>query len=171
VTNVVVLAGVRQFDEDDWDPVDLQRGYGIEIDSRRPEQAVGFEFGTLYSSEQDDVNDVILGDVDVEASFWEIYGGVRKTWDSEGNNLKPYLAGGLALINVDAEVDPVGMPSASDDDTSLGIYLHGGVQWDVANGFLLGLDLRTLIGTDIDLGGYSGDVDYVQLALLLGYSF
>ena len=123
-----------------------------------------------YSSEEDDDFDPFF-DVpfDAEANFLEVYGGVRKTWDTSKGQWHPYVAGGLSVINADAEVAVPGFGSASDDDTSLGGYLHGGAYYDVSENFFVGVDARALLGTDIELAGASGDADYLQFAVVLGF--
>jgi opacity protein-like surface antigen len=86
--------------------------------------------------------------------------------------VRPYVGGGASLIaiNVDAEGSGAGgSASISDDDVGVGLYLHGGAAWQVASSFRLGLDLRYLTGTDVDLFGVNGDVDYAQAALFLGF--
>jgi len=170
VTNVAVHLGARQLDEDDWEPVDQPAALGIELDSYRPDQLVGFELGVQGSEDDDDFRDSVLGNVDVEAKFWEVYAGVRKTWAPGGSRVRPYVGGGVTYLDADVEVDVPGLGSASDDDSSLGLYLHGGVDWQVVGGLLLGFDLRAVVGTDISLAGVDSNADYVQAAFVIGYS-
>lgn len=170
VTNIGVMVGLRQLDEDDWDPVDEQVAFGLEIDTYVPGAPIGFELGGSYSKDDDSAFDPLVGNFDAEAKFWEIYGGVRKTWAVADGRLHPYVGGGLSFINADAKVSVSGFGSASDDDSSVGGYVHGGATYDVTDSIYLGVDLRGLLGTDLEIAGASGDADYLQVALVLGYS-
>ena len=171
ITNLSVLVGLREFDEDDWEPVEQQTGFGLEVDSRTPDAPVGWEVGVSYSSDDDDDFDPFLGDFSAEAEFIELYGGVRKTWDTSDGRVHPYVAGGLTYIDADVDVEVVGMGEASEDDSSIGAYVHGGVTFDVTRSLLIGADLRAILGTDLDFAGVDGDADYIQAAVLVGFSF
>ena len=48
---------------------------------------------------------------------------------------------------------------------------HGGLAWALADALEVGLDLRFLFGSDIELFGVSGDADYTQLAVFVGLGF
>jgi len=154
-----VYLGQRSLDEDDWAPLEDQPMFGVEFSSERPGSILGWEVGLMGSYTSDDVFGVSL-----DATTGEIYGGVRKTFLQ--STVRPYVGAGLSAINARLEGGGV-----SDDDTSLGIYGHGGAIVMLGQSFHLGLDLRGLFGTDVELFGVSGDADYVQLALVLGWLF
>ena len=142
---------------DDADPADEQFGWGVEFDGYSPDDPVGVEFGINRTSA-----DESTGAGDVEATIKEIYAGPRKTWGEPGE-LHPFLSGGLAYVEAEADVSGVG----SDSDSSFGIYVRGGAYWTFGQHFNLGADARALVGTDIEFG----DADYYQVGLVLGYSF
>jgi hypothetical protein len=156
-----LYVGQRMFDEDFWSPLEDQLTLGLEFASENPAHFVGWEAGAMYSFDEDEV-----AGFDVDASTWELYGGVRKTLLDSDSTLRPYLGAGLAWITGDVEVSGVG----SDDDDSFGVYLHGGIDARVSNSFFVGADLRGLLGTEVDIAGVSGDADYLQIALALGWS-
>lgn len=109
-------------------------------------------------------DDTISG-VDVEAATGELYGGVRKSF-GEGT-VRPYVGRGLSIIR--AAIDVEG--GDEEDDVAPALYLHGGVAFAITPTFGLGLDLRGLFGSDIELNGVEGDADHGQLAIFLGFSF
>lgn len=161
-SRITLLFGMRFLDEDDYDPVEDQPAFGFDYSFEPPGSPVGFEVGLMGSYQEDD----ILG-ADLEVGIGEVYGGVRKTFGEPGSVLRPYVGGGASVINVDVEISGAG----SDDDSSLAGYVHGGFLGQLGESFFLGLDLRTLFGSDIEIGGVDGDADYVQLGLVLGWAF
>jgi hypothetical protein len=149
------------FDEDLWEPVEDHLALGFEFSSEKPTGIVGWEGGLMYSFDEDDV-----GGFDLEASTLEVYGGVHKAFFDPAAVMRPYLGAGVAWIIGDVEVNGAG----SDEDDSIGFYAHGGLEARLGESFYVGADLRFLLGTDIDLAGVSGDADYTQVALVLGWS-
>lgn len=141
---------------DDADPADEQFGWGLEFDGYNPRDAVGWEIGVSRTS--DDTSDA---GGNFEVTIQELYTGARKTWGAAGE-LHPYV--GLGVSWVDAEADS--STSGSDDDSSFGLYGHGGAYWTLGQHFNVGADVRALVGTDIGFG----DADYFQGAVVLGYS-
>lgn len=168
VGNVRLLVGARAFDEDDWEPVDEQLGLGLELDWRPGGSQVGFELGVSVSEEDDDAFVQGLGVVDAEASFLELYGGVRGTFGEDV--VQPFVGAGLTYLVADLEVSALGA-SASEDEGSLGLYAHGGVSFAVGEHVSLGLDARVVLGTEMDFAGFEVDADYFQLGGFLGFGF
>jgi hypothetical protein len=150
-----IYLGQRSLDSTDWSPVDDQPTLGIEFSQESTGSAIGWEVGLAGSSDESGP---------LKGSTGEIYGGVRKSFGSD--TVRPYLGGGLSFINAKAEVG-----SASDDDSSLAGYVHGGLQFLVSRTFEIGLDLRVLFGSDLEIAGVSTDADYGQAALTFGWRF
>lgn len=158
---VTLLLGGRSLDEDFWQPLEDQGVLGLEVSLEKPGSAVGWELGIMGSGDSDDI-----GPVDVDASTLEFYGGVRKTFGEPGPGIHPYLGAGLSFIGARVEGG-----SVSEDDSSLAVYAHGGVLGQISESFFIGADLRALFGSDIDFGSVSGDVDYTQIGIVLGWAF
>ncbi|MFN0009116.1 MAG: outer membrane beta-barrel protein [Planctomycetota bacterium] len=155
-----IYLGQRQLDEDEWSPLDEQPMFGLEYSRETQGDTVGFEVGIMGSADEDTV-----AGSDVEVSTGEFYGGIRKTFGEEV--FRPYVGAGLSLVNL--EVDTSGL--GDDDDASAAFYAHGGLAILASEALLIGLDLRFLIGSDIEIAGVDTDADYVQLALFLGIGF
>jgi opacity protein-like surface antigen len=156
---LTLYGGQRSFDEDDYEPVEDHLMLGLEYAHETPGSAVGFEVGVAGSGDDDDI-----GGVDVEARTFEAYAGLRKTLGDSA--VHPYLAGGVSAIKADVELG-----GFDDDDTSFGVYLHGGVAFDLTESFSLGVDLRTLFGSEIEIAGIDGDADYAQFAVFAALGF
>ena len=159
-SRVTIYLGQRSLDESYWAPVEDQATFGVEYAREPAGSTIGWEIGLLGSADET----TVIG-FDVEATTGELYGGVRKTFGS--GVARPYVGGGLSFIN--AEVDVAGLGSA--DDSSPAAYAHAGISFDVTSSFFLGADLRLLFGSDMTIAGVSGDADYAQLAIHLGWSF
>lgn len=80
----------------------------------------------------------------------ELHTGARYEFLKDGK-IKPYIGGGLAWVQADAEIkvtaDPVrGVPVSfsvlDDDDSDLSFFLNAGVLFEIGSHFNLGLDLR-----------------------------
>jgi len=158
-----VLIGQRSLDEHDWEPLEDQPCLGVEFSSESSGAWVGWEIGFAASTDDDNV----LG-IDFEGTTTELFGGVKKTFGESTAAVRPYVGAGVAVINADLEGEFMGL-SASDDDTGVGGYAHGGFFWVVTGTFSVGLDARILAGTDIELFGVEGDADYFQIAFVLGW--
>ncbi len=151
--------GQRSLDEDDWEPVEDQLAIGFDYSHEGAGSAIGFEVGLFASGDDDEV-----GAVDVEGQTLELSAGIRKTF-AEGSRFRPYVGAGLAVINAEVEA------GGTDDDTSLAGYAHGGLGYQISDTFLIGVDLRLLFGSDLEIAGVDTDADYGQLAVVLAVSF
>jgi Outer membrane protein beta-barrel domain len=163
--------GGRSLDEDDWSPVEDQPVIGVEFVHEGHDAPIGFELALFASEKSKD--DVAAGPatVDVTGKTGEIAAGVRKTFLKDDRLFHPYLGGGLAAIQAKFHGEGSNGVTASDDDTSGALYVHGGVDFDLGPAFVIGLDLRLLFGSDVTLFGVDGDADYGQVALLIGFRF
>ena len=81
--------------------------------------------------------------------------------------VRPYVGAGVASVG--ASID-TGFFS-DDDDQSYGYYLGGGALFRIKRHFTLGIDLRYIGGTDIELLGVKDDADSVTATALIGFSW
>lgn len=160
---IALLAGVREFTDDRiWGDVDGEVAFGIEY-FHEIDNGIGWEVGGMGSL---GTKGAVGGNVDVTGAAAEIYAGARYIYRRD--RLHPYVGGGLSAIFAGVDDDNVGQV-ADDQDLTMGVYLHGGFQYDLTSFLFIGLDLRTLFGTDLELTTISGDADYWQLGLVLGF--
>ena len=168
--NMLVLSlGGRGLDESQWSPVEDQVSFGFEFVHEPIDSLIGFEVGTQFGFSGERINVPPTGDADVISTVSELYGGAHKTFFRDATT-QPYIGGGVTLLYALFATD-FGNVTTSDEDSTAGLYVHGGVQTHVAKNFVIGLDLRAVFGTDITLFGSSGDADYGQVAFFLGIGF
>lgn len=159
--NVNILLGQKTLDDNDWEPIEKQPAFGILVDFRMEDWPVNIAVDLLGSKDDDTISGT-----DVEGSTTEIDLGVRWIYEELGQ-IKPYVGGGLALLSAEVKAD-AGPVSVSDDDSTVGFWLNGGVYYTFAEHFNVGLDLRYSQG-DVDLMGTSADAGGFTAGLLLGY--
>jgi hypothetical protein len=143
---VHVFVGQKFLDEDDWEPIDTAFEVGIDASLGGDDWPVWINVGLFSASDEDDI-DI---DEEIEATTTEFSLGINKTWTR--NQFRPFLAGGLALVNTDVEVRTPGVIEEFDDDGT-GLYAQGGGYWRIGNSFNLGGMLRYSVFSDDFEGG------------------
>lgn len=156
---VAAYIGQRSLDEE-FQPVEDQLVLGAEFSSETQGSSVGWEIAMFSSADSGS----FLG-TDVEASTWEFSGGIHKSLGD--GNVRPYLGMGVSFVMLTAEASGF----SEDDDTSVGLYAHGGLAFPLNEQFELGIDLRSLFGTEMQIAGIDTDADYWQLSMLLRWTF
>ena len=165
--NINVFFGQKNLDKDDWEPVEEQSEFGIEVDFRKKDWPVNIAIDVLVSSDDQSIIDPFFGQVDLEGKTKEFNIGIRKIWD-EHSSVRPFIGGGLSYIRAEAEVTIPSLGSASESDTGIGIWLGGGVYFTLGEHFNLGVELKysdadvTLFDVDAAAGG-------THYGLLAGY--
>jgi len=163
--NANFVLGARGLDEDFWSPDEDQGVLGVTVDFGRRGWPIHLAAGTAASGAEEHVS----GGGKFSVGIGELSFGVLKVWEPQGWTLRPYVGGGLAIVSASAELKDGSR--VEDDDTSAGVYAQGGVFWRIGPKFNIGLDLRVMGGTDITLFGASGDADYGQAGLVLGWGW
>lgn len=162
--NVNFSLGQRSLNESDLEPVDEQPFVGVTADFKMEDWPIDLAGGLYRSTKEESV-----GSLDVRATITELSFGVMKTWNVSGN-MHPFAGGGLALVNVEAEVgSPFG--SVDDDDNSTALYAEGGVYWRVGSMLNLGVHGRFNKASDVSVGGGEIDSDYFQVGVLAGFGW
>jgi opacity protein-like surface antigen len=165
---LAIHLGVRGLDDHDWDPVDDQGTIGLELVHEAPGSIVGLEAAFFASQrEEDDFHVTPSVVVDARGRTSEIDFGVHKTIPVEYGGVRPYLGGGFSVLHADLRGEANGA-QARDDADSVGVYLHGGVEFDLSPNLYLGLDLRARGGSEVHLLGDDVDTGYGQVTLALG---
>jgi opacity protein-like surface antigen len=164
VRHLTLLVGERNLSDNVAEQLDLddQTVFGLELDEFDAATGAGWEAGLAFSDESQD-----FSGVDVELKMSELFGGYRHTFLLQ-ETFHPYAGVGVAFVKGEGDEDFFG---SSDDDSSLGAYLRLGMAWDVSGQARLGLEYRRLFLTDVEIGGFDGDLDNDQIALTLGFPF
>ena len=152
------MLGGRELTDNTAEDLDVDEQFmlGAEVDVSNHETGNGFEVGTSYSSEDSS---------NAELTLWDIYGGYRKTFHLESEQIRPYVSVGAAILHGELDLGP-----ADDDDTTLGAYFRVGMNFELEKDMRLGVDFRHLFA-ELDFFGDDVDVDYNQLAIMLGIPF
>ena len=164
---------------DFWSPNDDQAVGAVDFGFRRWNWPVQIAFGIHYSEDESrDPKECFIfpfcddvGSLRSRTRLWELNLGVARAFRPE-KLLQPSAGAGIAIVNVDTKVRDFG----SDDDRSEGGFVRGGLAWALpdrgksAHG-TLGFEAKWLFGTDIEIFGMATDVDYIQLAAVLGVTW
>ncbi len=159
--NLNFFLGTKTLDKTDWEPLDEQGEFGVLVDFKQSHWPVSIAIDLLVS-----IDETTLFGVNVEGNTSEFDVGVRKIWEVEGSSIRPYVGGGIAFIT--GEIIAGSFVTVSDEDSSTGIWLNGGIYWALSPSFNLGLDLRysqaevTLFDVNTEVGG-------THVGVILGY--
>jgi len=109
--------------------------------------------------------------ININGSFvvTELFGGVRKTWNLNG--FRPSLGTGITSIKFTGNAASSISVAPTTTSSSIGYYVDGCVCGRIGEHFNIGLDWRMVSGTSVTAWGVSGDVDYSQYGILLGYGW
>ena len=121
----------------------------------------GLEVGAFYSNSRTR-GTLGLNRVDVDLTMFEMTVGGRYTMEEFGD-LKPFVGGGADFIFYETDVDRNSF-STSLDRYDFGLYAHTGAHYHFDEEFSIGFDVRGLFGT-------ADNLDYVQYAAVVGFSF
>jgi opacity protein-like surface antigen len=158
---VVILGGLRSFDEQDFSPVEEQTAVGIELNFEPVDYPVGFEIGLGFSDDSGSESGISSS-----ASSYEVLAGARKTFRLFDGFFRPYIGLGGSFVYIDASSG-----SADDDDGAIGIYARGGVLFMFTDEFGLGAEYRKMVGADVSLFGQDASADYDQISLVIALGF
>lgn len=168
-----VLLGARAYEEDEWAPVDSQLAFGLLATRRFGDGGWSGELGLFRSSDDATLtNGVDI--LDVEAEFLEATVAARYTFDLSETAIEPYACIGLSwqegTISADLNGGGPG-DSAEESDSSLGFLFGAGVAFPFAERWRVGVDIRAVVGTDLEYSGASTNADYGQAGLFVGVAF
>ena len=182
--NVNFILGGRGLDEDFWAPNESMSAFGVNIDFGPDDWPVRIAIGLSGSTAENDTEECrICGGLEVrvlerpelavrnvKSSVGELSAGVLYRPRGE-RKLIPFVGGGLAFMTAEQEIERFFGGSATDDDTTVGVYVNGGVYWRIGKRFNIGFDGRVVTGTSIQLFDKKGDANYGQLGLILGWGW
>jgi hypothetical protein len=165
--NFYPLSGRTLGDDDLWDPVEDQWGFGGTVDFGETGNPIHMALGLHMGVGAEDLDTPVADDV--ASVVTELSVGIAGAWQSKGR-LRGYVAGGFSFVGANYTVDTI-LGDVDDDDDSLGGWIEAGMAWRLGHHFSLGFGARTLLGTDIELFGVEGDADYFQFGPLLAWSW
>lgn len=164
------IIGQRSMSDDDiWGTLDGQPTFGAKVAVAGEGWPVFIAIGAYYS--YDKMSDTFfgLGTVDFSGSVSEVSLGALKEWKLK-HGFRPFIEGGMAAVAAHEAASGPGF-HLSETDTGTGFYGAGGVYWRIGSRLNVGVDVRALRGANIQIGDVSGDADYVQYGLLVGWGW
>jgi len=164
-----VLLGSRSLDSDYWEPTDEPVVLGLGYLHEGAEAPLGVELGFQYGRDTASVFVSGLGTIDLTADVGNVYVGMRKTFLRD-KVVQPFLGAGVELGFTTMEAS-LGATTVEDDDTSAGLYFHGGLLFQVSRSVRLGVDVRIGRGSDVTLFDVDANIDYEQFGLLMEVLF
>jgi len=166
--NVQFLVGQRYLD-DFWKPLNDQPMFGTEVDFAPKGSPIHVALAVSGSYQKQTVATPFFGHTDAEAGIFELSAGFLWLPVKKGIT-RPYLGAGVVTMGagVNGNWD---FFNSTDTDHSFGFYGNLGVFFKVGDAFNIGLDGRIVRGTKIQFGTVSGNADYEQASLLIGFSW
>jgi hypothetical protein len=166
--NVQFLVGQRYMD-DFWKPLDRQPMFGVAVDFAPKGSPVHVALSISGSDEKQTVVTPFFGHTNAEAGVFELSAGF--VWLPVKKAIaRPYLGAGVVTLGA-AVNGGWDFFSATDTDHSFGFYGNAGIFFKVGDTFNIGIDGRIVRGTKVQFGTQTGNADYTQASLLLGFSF
>lgn len=167
VRGTLELGSQSMTDEDFWDPTDEPFAIAGTLELRNRESGFGGEFGAAIAFDE---SSLLPMGTDAEMSMAELFGGARQTFTLLGGRLHPFVGAGVTLIDVSARITQGSLVYDEEDDVTFGLYGRVGAYWNFGGTFDLGVDFRAVVGTDVELAGVDGDVDFARASLVFGWS-
>lgn len=161
-----LFIGSIQLDEDDWGSQDSQDGIGLMFNLGAEEWPVSIALDVMGSG-----NEKKSGSKTDEFATASLFVGARKHFELSPD-FEPYIGGGLLQVQVEVERSDSNTPANNQDydDSGLGYWVGGGVNYLFGEQYHAGLDIRHS-SVDVDINGQSRDAGGLQTALVLGYRF
>lgn len=169
--NLNFLYGTKNLEESDWEPLEKQTEFGINLDFGKATMPIHLDIAYFSSSDDQEFTEYILGysvTYELEASTRELRLGAKYIWDV-AQTMHPYVAGGLSSVNAKLKMSAYGY-SESVDETGLGYYVAGGLYWTLAGSFNVGAELAYSKAT-VELYGIDTKAGGTNVLALIGYHF
>jgi len=164
--------GFAELDDSDfWDDFEHPLRLGIRVGYLWSD-GLGLDFGAAWLTNFDQGGDETPGSEDdgvldaIELDLGPLYTHpFSARWEG-------YVGAGISWVAADVDAT-LGGTSIDDSDSSAGIYLRTGMNFFFPTSgnepdFYMGLDLRALFGTDLELDSSATDLNYLEVALHLG---
>ena len=156
--NVSGYPGHKSVDDKDWPDLDSQGSVGVISDFGKQSWPVSIAADLLFAGtvHESGVNKDTGGTM-------EIHLGARKIFTLQNSSFRPYVGGGVALVNAILENENAGV-TVDDDDRAVGAWFGAGTYYAVTPSFNIGLDVRyskaevTLFDKEREAGGLNAGI-------------
>lgn len=156
--NVSGYLGHKSVDNDDWPNLDSQTSVGVISDFRKQSWPVSIAVDLIFSA---DIHE--SGVIKDTGGTVETHLGARKIFTLENSSFRPYVGGGVALVNAILENENAGV-TVDDDDRAFGAWVGAGTYYALTPSFNIGLDVRyskaevTLFDKEREAGGLNAGI-------------
>jgi hypothetical protein len=164
--NVNILYGDKFLSDADWNPVETQEEFGIELDIARKDWPAFLTVAYSRSEEKDNSFFTTKGETQ-SLDF-----GVKKIWSAVGG-FRPFLGTGLSYVRGKATIDDFDnglfvVQGGSDSGSGLGYWASGGFGFLIGERFNVGARLKwsmsrldfgddvTIMGGGLHTGVFAG---------------
>lgn len=161
--NVLGTVGYRSLNDALWESAGLDRQMALGVSADFGLRDLPLYLSTGLQLSGDEATSDSGGDV--SGAVFDVSLGL-KLMPNDGS-IRPYLGAGFARVGAAIDFSLF----QDDDDQSFGYYVNGGLHFRVAGHFTLGLDVRYVGGTGIEIRGVKGDADSLTTSVLIGYSW
>ena len=176
--------GIRTLDDERFGDLDRQTELGVsflvplllddpnEIEDTRTGflSLVSYDFGARYAIDNSETTQGGTVVERLESQTLDFHVGLLVSPFQWRSRFQPYLAGGLAFVFVDTDLNSGGT-ERSDRDSALTAYLRTGARVRLDYGRHVGLDVRWLNDADVQLDGLGADIGAVSVTVTFGASF
>jgi opacity protein-like surface antigen len=156
--NVSAYLGHKSVDNDDWPNLDSQASVGVIADFGKQSWPVSIAADLIFSGTVHE-----SGVIEDTGGTVETHLGARKIFTLENSSFRPYVGGGVALVNAILENENAGV-TVDDDDRAFGAWVGAGTYYAVTPSFNIGLDVRyskaevTLFDKEREAGGLNAGI-------------
>ncbi len=164
--NLGGMIGHISLNDQDWGQQDEHGAIGLLADFRKASWPVSLAFDLIGSGDE----------VDASGTHNEAYNaalhlGVRKLFEDSDSMFKPYVGGGVALINTEMRTKntQTGL-SRIEEDSATGLWVGAGSYLKFGDNIQVGFDLRYSEAT-VALFGRKRETGGLQSAVTLGYQW
>lgn len=157
------LFGWRGYDSS-FDPVDDQFVFQLGGTHETPRFPVGIEWAIAFASDSQDFNGFRFTNQNFELSL-----GPTKTFHLGGGRWFTNVGAGVAWTYTEEGETNYCCSFDGEDDNWFGAYAHAALIYRVSPSWDIVLDVRGLTGEDIELGPFTLEGEYLQLALGFGF--
>lgn len=180
------LLGAQEFEDTGfWDPIESNYSLAFDSSYENLDDWVGIEWGGgVYFNDGDRPSDgpvtpgVLDYRLDSDLEMYEASLGMRRTF-LRTTMFRPYIGLGATMTYYEAERIETGAPVPPDTvdfrkriehkRVTFGVYAHAGLEVQLGENWMLGLDARVLRGTDMPEMFGHGDLDYDRVSFFLGF--
>jgi opacity protein-like surface antigen len=181
-----ILVGAQQYEDADfWDPIEDGWFVGLDSSYENVDDWFGVEWGgALRFDDGDRASDgpqtpgVLDYRLDSDIEAYEASIGVRRTF-LRRSSFRPYVGVGASAIYYELERKETGAPVTPATENysdkkehkrvTFGLYAHAGLEWQLSEYVMIGVDARVLRGTDLPNMMGNGDLDCERISLFFGY--